>query len=201
MLFNDLLEKEGLLAEEVQLMRHRPTERRMLQALPGLRLTRPDLFNAYQEWQRVGLFNGTGITTVASFVADGGGRATFAGLWRMNEKNLADESEWKADPRNAELIALGMDDLTKRPRANRERYQLSETGTLSDLIGRLLVAWKTRGQAWSHRADRQELQILAIHEENAFDPAPGSWDSVDIGWAELATLPSRRRAQLQEWRG
>lgn len=199
--FGDLLAGSGVASDTVQLMRHQPTEPRFAKALPGLRVTRPDLFSAYQEWQRPTLFKTKGIGTIASFVADGSGRALFAGLWKLDDVIAAGQADWEADVRNHELFALGMDDWTRRPRANRARYRTSALEELSALIGKLLVGWNTRGQSWSHRADRHDLPIIAIHEESAFDPPPAPWDQWVIGWAELETLPPRRRAQLAEWRG
>jgi hypothetical protein len=182
-------------------MRHQPTERRLAAALPGLRLTRPDLFNAYQEWQRFSLFNPRGIEVVASFVADGTGRAVFAGLWKLEGRLAASDEQWQTDARNVTLIELGMADWTDRPRHDRARYKMTEIEHLADNIGRLLVHWKPAGQTWCQRGDRKNLPVLAIHEENIFDPASKPWDEIDLSWAELATLPPRRKLQLAEWRG
>jgi hypothetical protein len=200
--FNDLLQKDNLKPAMVLLMRHRPRERLFAEVLRGLRITRPQLFNAYQSWQIPRFYASfQGISYLASFVEDDRGRALFCGLWEVRARRLAGYDEWRADARNTELVELGMDDWNDAYRGNLTNLDLAESPILSGLIGHLLVEWITRGQSWSHRSDRHDLPILAIHEENHLDLVSKPWYEIDLSWSELATLPPNKRLQLAEWRG
>jgi hypothetical protein len=51
MTLNDLPLKQGLDAKRVLVLRHRPKELALRRVLPWLAAERPDLFNAYQQFQ------------------------------------------------------------------------------------------------------------------------------------------------------
>ena len=67
--------------------------------------------------------------------------------------------------------------------------------------GRLIINWPPPERSWWRRAHRNELDVLAVLEESAFDAAMPGWDAIDLTWEDLRVLPTRWKAALAQWRG
>src|SRR5438552_1608956 len=107
---NDLLNSKNIDPAQVLVFRHRPTEPELNKALPRLAEEKPDVFNAYQQFQGEKLENiMRSASHVASFVGREPGKALFIGLYSIGDaKPLSREEFWEV-PGNAELRKYGMD--------------------------------------------------------------------------------------------
>lgn len=205
MQLNDLLIGVGAAPERTLVLRHKPREAQLAKALPLIASERPDLFNAYQAYQgplversMLALRGGW----VASFIAYGPGKAAFVGIYEIHAAEPEDREQFWARPENRELEqfgSLGFTENETRPAIM--RFDLRETDHYRDWRGKLIVGWPPPERGWYRRAHNNEMKVLAIREEIAFAPPLPAWDEVEFAWAELAILPQRWRAALEQWRG
>lgn len=201
---NDLLRMVDVDPGTALVLRHRPSEpafRKALALLPGGRI---DLFEAYQSYQgeqaELSFIKRLGGTLV-SFIEHDVGKAVFVGLYHVRDAKLITREEFWAMPAQQELKALGNPGWTSdEKREKRYHFDLERMPHHEDWRGRLIIEWPPV-RSWIRRADTTPLRVLAIHEESLFDGALVPWDEIDFRWSELAILPGRMRAALEQWRG
>jgi phosphoribosylamine-glycine ligase len=105
---NDLLLRKGIDPHEVIVFRHRPSEPELNKVLPLLAADKPDLVNAYQQTHGRKVEKSlTKASYVASFVAHGGRKALFVGLYKIGKtKPLTHAQFWRV-PAYVELKKWG----------------------------------------------------------------------------------------------
>ncbi|CTQ47283.1 hypothetical protein LAL4801_05745 [Roseibium aggregatum] len=203
---NDLLNKRGIDPGKVIVMRHRPFERELAKVLPWLAADKPDLFNAYQQTQGEKLERTMrtleGAGHVASFIGHESGKALFVGIYEIAaSRPLSREDYWKM-PAFTELKSLGMKGFTDdQDRETILWFDLNLTDAFADWKGKLVIGWPPPERSWWRRSHKNEMPILAVREESGLDAAMPEWNAIDLGWHELAVLPSQWRAALSHWRG
>lgn len=205
MLLNDLLEKKGIDPRHVIALRHRPSERDFSRVFPWLAAERPDLFNAFQQTQGLKLESALklieGQGHVASFIGHEAGKALFVGLYRIASSRPITLEEYRLDAAHAELAKLGMRGFTgEGGQQSILLFDLKPCDYYMNWRGRLVVGWPPPERSWWRRAHRNEMPVIAIHEDSAIEAAMPEWDRLNLSWEELAVLPYRWREKLSQWR-
>jgi hypothetical protein len=205
---NNMFMDKGIDPRHVLVFRHRPQEPEVNKVLPWLAAEKPDIFNAYQQTHQNSKLEGAlevlkGTGYVASFIGREPGKALFVGLYSIvSSKPLTYEEFWKV-PAYIEMKAFGMKGwyAEKSGRSSVLWFNLVLTDFYEHWKGRLVVGWPPPERSWWRRAHRNEMPVLAVHEESELDAAMPKWDSMDFAWEELAVLPTRWKAALSQWRG
>ena len=202
---NDLLRAGNINPEQTLVLRHVPREARFREVVNLVAGERPDLFTMYQSYQSEAversMLNLVGGWLV-SFVRYSPGRAIFVGVYTINGHTIEDADGYRSHPENVELSRLGVDDfLPTDDRPTVRHFDLRPIPHLGDWNGKLVIGWPPPERSWYRRAHQNIMPILAIREESFFAGAMKTWDEVDFTWAELALLPTRWRAALEQWRG
>lgn len=205
---NDMLLAKGIDPQCVLVFRHRPPEPEVNKVLPWLAAERPDVFNAYQQTQQSSQLEGTleamkGSGYVASFIGREPGKALFVGLYSIvSSKTLTYEEFWRV-PAYMEMKAFGMKGwyAENAGRSSVLWFNLVLNDFYSHWKGRLVVGWPPPERSWWRRAHRNEMPIVAIHEDSELEAAMPEWDAMDFTWEELSVLPTRWKAALSQWRG
>lgn len=197
---NDLLRDAGLDPASSVVMRHRPKEKSLRKVLPWLIQDRPELFTAFQSQhgptvERI-LKN---ASTLASFVADGAGRALFVGIYAVRGFEQISQAQYWKKPENQILKMHGI--RGPRPGQNPLWFDLESLPTLSELHGKLIVAWPGIERSWVRWANRNVIPVHAILEENKFNRELTPWDELLLSWTELQALPESLHRRMAEWRG
>ncbi|MBI5566972.1 MAG: GIY-YIG nuclease family protein [Chloroflexi bacterium] len=111
--------------------------------------------------------------------------------------------EYWAIPANSELKKYGMAGFTGEKRSSLLWFDLAQTDFHKDWKGKLIVSWPPPERSWWRRAHRpaNEMSILAILEDTAFERATPEWDAVNLTWDELRILPTRLKNALLHTRG
>jgi hypothetical protein len=129
----------------VSFVRHVPTEatfRKTHSLLAGERL---DLFNAYQAYQRETVERSFAAMTggwLASFIAQGPGRAIFVGVYEIAGSRRFSLDEFWALPENIELRTLGIRGFTAEDgRDSILRFDLRLTSFRENWRGKLIIGW------------------------------------------------------------
>lgn len=200
--FNDLLVKAGIDPEQVVVLRHRPTEPGLREALPLLSLHRPDLYQAYQcaHGPRV---EASILATqfVASFVGVRPGEAIFLGMYRNHgARPITHEQYWKMKSHQELRNNFGMVGLSGG-RPTIMWFDLRLTDFYQDWAGKLVVNWTEPERAWSRRAHRNSFKILAINEDDVRHPSMPGWSELIWSWDRLHLLSAKERDRLSQWRG
>jgi hypothetical protein len=202
---NDLLENKRIDPQHVLVLRHRPTEPGLNKVLPWLAAEKPDVFNAYQQTQgekleRV-MAGMTGSGYVASFIGHAPGKALFVGLYAIGtSKPLTPKQYWEV-PAYTEMKSFGMRGFTGEKRSSVLWFDLAPADVFASWKGKLVVGWPPPERSWWRRAHRNDMPVLSILEESAFDAAIPEWDDINLSWEELGVLPSRWKSALSQWRG
>jgi hypothetical protein len=149
--------------------------------LPLLAADKPELFNAYQRTHREKVERAmTKAGYVASFVAHGGGKALFVGLYEIGKtKSLTHAQYWRI-PANVELKKLGMRGFLKESRPSCLWFDLTLKDFYSSWKGKLIVNWPPPERSWWRRADRNTIPVHAVLEDSALDAAMKKWDELDL---------------------
>lgn len=202
MTLNDLLKAKGIDPKQVGVMRHRPREPKLNRVMPWLAAERPELFNAYQQTQGERVERALQkVKFVASFLGRSPGKAVFVGLYAVNGWTPMPTAECLKLTLVAELVDRGMTFDTGRP-----TYFWFDLSPVADFHpewkGRLVIKWPPPERSWWRRAhNTNEMAVLAIREESAFDAALPPWEQIVLSWYDLAVMPSKLRAAVHEWRG
>jgi hypothetical protein len=136
---------------------------------------------------------------LASFIAHGGGRALFIGLYKIaSAKPISYEQYWQR-PENVALKKLGMNGFTgERPTIL--CFDLPLIDFHRNWKGKLIVDWPPPERSWYRRAERNVMPVHAILEDSALNAAMKHWREIDLTWRQLQVLPSHWKAKLSEWR-
>lgn len=198
----ELLIGKGINPDQVLVLRHAPSEPDFKKVFPLLAADNPDLFNAYQQTQVEKLEKAMTTTGyVASFIAHGGGKALFVGLYKIGaSRPLSHEQYWEV-PAYIKMKTLGMKGFTGEKRSSILWFDLTLTDFYASWKGKLIIDWPPPERSWWRRAHRNEMPIHAILEDSALDAAMKKWDEINFTWNQLNILPKRWQAILSEWRG
>ena len=182
-------------------MRHRPTDVLLRKALRRLALEDEQSFIDYQSSH--GPRTEAAVKRaqfIASFIADGNGRALFVGLYEIVGSEVVYGRRWLENPNLRALV-----DTENRRREDRTDvvwfHQNRVLSFYADWAGCLCVGWPPPERSWYRWAHRNCLPILAIHDEQQLVPRLAEWDQLVFSWSELATLPRRHSDLLESWRG
>ncbi len=202
---NDLLVTNKVDPNKTLVVRHRPTEPELRKALPLLAADRLDIFNAYQAYQNPNAersFSAQIGGWLASFISYGPGRAIFVGLYEIAGAEIETQEQYWSRPENIALSKLGLGDYsTAHTGPPTRRFDLRLTAFHENWRGKLIINWPPPERSWVRRAHNNVMPVLAILEESAFSAEPPAWHHIDFTWPELAILPQRMRAALEQWRG
>ncbi len=203
---NDLLGKQELDPGKVIVMRHRPFERDLAKVLPWLAAEKPEVFNAYQQTQGEKLEKSMkdleGVGYVASFIGHEAGRALFVGLYEIASSTpMTLEQYWQV-PAYQEMKTFGMQGFTADDGRNSLLwFNLILMDSYADWKGKLVIGWPPPERSWWRRSHRNEMPVLAVHEESLLDTEMPEWDEINLTWDELSVLPVKWRQALSQWRG
>lgn len=199
---NDLLTAEGIDPAQVLVMRHRPKEPRLNRVLPWLASDKPKVFNAYQQTQGERVERAMlSARYIASFLGREPGKALFVGIYEIGASRPMTLKEFWRVPEYVEMRAFGLQGSMVRERSTILWFDLHLMRHCADWKGKLVVRWPPPERSWWRRAHRNEMQILAIHEESALVAPMKNWREITFSWEELAVLPAPWRSALSQWRG
>ncbi len=150
--FNALLQQAGIAPATVRLLRHQ--DARSAKGRTPYALWRDDrpAFELYQEGQSFSNRAKLRGDYWASFVVSPGGETLLAGFYQARYAGVNSEARpWphtggSDPPGSCDVYALTLDDR------------------LSDLAGRLVIAWGDAERAWIQRADNQDKTVLQLRE-------------------------------------
>jgi hypothetical protein len=203
---NDLLAAESLDKERILVLRHRPPETMLRQALRGLAVEQPQLFNAYQQTQGARVEKQMRRAQyVASFIGHEAGKALFVGLYEVGDNKTLDREEYWRIPEHIQLKErFGMRGFIpeREKRASILRFDLHLKEFYSSWRGKLIVKWPSPEIVWSRWAHGKgnEMPVLAILERSALERIMPRWDEITLSWEEIRLLPASWRSKLSEWR-
>lgn len=198
--FNDLFDNPTDYSK-ILLMRHSPVEPALKRVLPWLAAERHDIYNAYQQTQGpTGERQMNRATLVASFIGHEPGKALFIGLYCNTGYRSLTYDEYWAVPAYRKMREWGFKGLGPE-RGSCLWFNLEPTDFYQHWKGKLVVAWPGGERSWSRWANRNQLEIHAIHEDSLLDPPVPDWTELNLQWADLGVLPTRLRNNLSEWRG
>jgi hypothetical protein len=206
MTFNDLLNAEGLDKQQVLVLRHRPQETILKQALRSLAIEQPKLFNAYQQTQGVRVEKQMRRAKyVASFIGHEARKALFVGLYEVGDNRSLTHDEYWQIPEHIQLKErFGMRGFVpeKEKRSSILCFDLELKEFCAAFRGKLIVKWPPPEIAWSRWAHGRgnEMPVLAILERSALERLMPRWDELDLPWEDLKLLPATWRSKLSEWR-
>jgi hypothetical protein len=198
--FKDLFTKQRFDLDKVMMMRHRPRDPELRKVLPWLAAERPELFNAYQQTQNPGAAKALmKADIVAAFIAQGGEKALFVGLYRPRGWRPVTVEQFWAIPAVSEMRPFGLSGPGKEREVSLW-FDLELMELYSEWKGRLVVRWPA-GRLWWRWAKTNDFPIHAIHEESVLDAEMPPWDRLALTWEELRVLPPKWKAALSQWRG
>ncbi len=203
MLLNDLLTAHGIGPKTVLVLRHRPWEPQLNKVISWLAAERPELFNAYQQTQRERVEKAMQRAAyVASFIGHEPGKAMFVGLYSIDGTRPMTRKQYWANKLNTELKTYGMNGFSEdQPRESLLWFDLGLCDFYADWKGRLIVGWPGLERSWWRWANRNDIPVLAVTEENRLAPEMPDWDEIELTWTDLNILPTTWKAALQQWRG
>jgi hypothetical protein len=197
--FNQLLSNNGFDLVETNLIRHRPTEKKLQKLFPWLVSERPELFDLYQSTQ-----SPTREASIlrrrylASFVGLDDGKTVFIGFYKRQEYRLKSRREFQTDSRWADLKSFGCSSF---PEEKRIQFKFDEVEVFQKFKGRILIDWGPGKRSIIQLATSREFEIEAIGEINLLVNAIPNAEIIDITWQELQSLPISWQAAMTQWRG
>lgn len=197
-----LLAEADIDPRAVVVMRHQPYEPQLRALFPSIALEARDLYNAYQSAHNSRAESALRKASyLASFIADGAGRALFIGMYRVCGAVPVNREQWLAIPENRRLMDLGMLSWIEKGRTEALWFDLKLTEFYHDWFGRLVIHWPPPDRSWYRWADRNDFAIQAVHAENALESPSVTWEQIALSWDELSFLPRKLRDSLMHWRG
>lgn len=159
--FNALLAQAGIAPSAVRLLRHQDS--RAAKGKTPYELGRDDrpAFEVYQEGQSSGNRAKLKGDYWASFVVTPAGETLLAGFYAARYGGI-NESE-RLWPHTVGVDPIGSCDV----------YVLTHDGRLSDLAGRLVIAWGDGRRSWIQRADNQDELVLEVRQAFREPDFPG----------------------------
>lgn len=160
-MFNALLRAAGLDPDDTRLLRHQ--DKRADRGRTPYELWRDDrsAFEFYQSLQRVEGRSKFKAKCWASFVGTRDGGTLFVGLYSV--KHLGPLKEDRPLPHMEGVAEAGSYD----------QYELTLQEALSDLSGKLQIAWGEGTRAWVQYASRQDKPVVEVRAEFREDDFPG----------------------------
>jgi hypothetical protein len=141
----------------------------------------------------------TAARYIASFIAYGGGKALFVGLFKIGRTRPLTHAQYWRLPAYIELKKLGMTGfMGTRPSCL--WFDLKLMDFYVSWKGKLVVNWPPPERSWWRRAHRNDIPVQAILEDSALDAAMEEWNELDRTWSEIGILPKRWQAKRSEWR-
>lgn len=201
---NSLLRSKDLDPRKVLVFRHRPTEPSLQKALPWLASDRPDMYNAYQQTQgRIVEKAMLGTTHIASFIGHEPGKALFVGLYSIGVSKPQTREQYWQIPAYVEMKEkFALKGFTEKdPRTSTLWFDLMLTDFYDFWKGKLIIEWPGLERSWWRYADRNEIRVHAILEDNALDRTMPKWNELALTWEELNVIPKRWQSVLTQWRG
>ena len=112
---------------------------------------------------------------VAAFIGHEAGKAMFVGLYSIgSSKPITRDQFWQV-PANIELGRFGLRGLNVEARQTVLWFDLSLTDFYAPWKGKLVVSWPPPERSWWRRAHRNEMAIVAVIQESAFDAEMPPW--------------------------
>jgi len=196
---SDLLAKEGIDPDATLVLRHRPTEPELRKVLPWLAAEKPDVYNAYQQWQSPKVEKQMAQSEyVASFIGHQPGRALFAGIYKHCGHKQVSHQQRSKNKQLRELMSLGS---VNGPDPCLW-FDLRLTPIFKSWFGKLVIAWPGLEKSfsrWAHSNSR--FRIEAIHDESLLHEAIPDWRELVLSKEQLGLLPQSWKAALSQWRG
>lgn len=187
-MFNTILQQEGINPAEVRLLRHQDTRATTIHTPYELWRDKRDSFDLYQSVQSVENRPKFSFPLWASFVADPRGATLFVGLY------------------SAKYIGVGDKDLPRphSPGADKagryDLYDLTLHAAMRDLIGKLYVEWGAGTRAWVQRAKEQNKPVIEIRTAFKEEEFPG-FSKFLKPLSEIPMLPKSWIDALSKTRG
>ncbi|MSO71458.1 MAG: hypothetical protein EXQ88_05540 [Alphaproteobacteria bacterium] len=161
-LLNELLEKANVDPKGVMVMRHRPQEPELRRVLPSLAADKPDIFNAWQQTQRLPAERALAKAShVASFIGHEPKAAVFVGLYKVGKSRPLTHGQYWKIPENIALKTFGMVGFTG-DRQSVLWFQLDLLEAMKSWQGKLIVERPGLERSWWRWADRNEIPVRAI---------------------------------------
>ncbi|HSZ75142.1 MAG TPA: GIY-YIG nuclease family protein, partial [Rhizomicrobium sp.] len=127
------------------------------------------------------------------------GKALFIGLYKIAAAVPITYDKYWSLPENKELKNLGMRGF-EGDRPSVLLFDLPLADFYKSWKGKLIVDWPPPERSWWRRAHRNDITIHAILEDSTLDDEIKDWRKIDFTWGQLSVLPTRRKAQISEWR-
>ncbi|MDK1020326.1 MAG: GIY-YIG nuclease family protein [Candidatus Hydrogenedentes bacterium] len=184
--FNALLEEAGLNPDQVQLVRHRDTGRKLIETPYDLWVASDGRFQTYHSFQSKKRFKIGGFT--ATFVVSPAGDTLFAGMYKAETVKRA--------PKGTTCPCTGI----KAESGTYFLYRMTKVCAFEKYEGLLTVDWGRGFRNWIQRAKNQNKRILELRRVFQEPDFPGfSSFSTELG--RLAGLPHSWKAVLSSVRG
>ena len=206
----DVLDRRGITARDVNVMLHSPKEPLLQRILPSLVRTDREAMEVYQATHsppaeaalKAGRPWVMAFVKVGQDVPSSHSRMLFAGLYRNVGRRLRSHADIAAEPKGIVLRdSYGIEWYDPSdPDRMHTWFDLTLDGAMEDLLGRLVISVALT-PTYVRRAENVEAEVRAIHEESAFDADPPDWRSWVVTAAEMKALPPGWAARLREWRG
>jgi hypothetical protein len=203
MFLNDLLRAKSLVPSETLVLRHVPQEPNLRKVFRWLAAEKPDVFNAYQQTQGAKLEKAMlRAKYVATFIGHASGKAIFVGIYKIGQSRPMTFDEYWARPEYIEMRdKFGMTGFSGTKRTSLLWFDLELTDNCSEWKGKLIIRWPPPDISWWRRAERNDIPIHSILEDNTLDGAMPQWDQLVLPWDALGILPQRWRDVISQWRG
>ncbi|MDO8973827.1 GIY-YIG nuclease family protein [Reyranella sp.] len=187
-MFNTILQQEGIDPATVRLLRHQDTRSTTLHTPYELWRDSATSFDAYQSVQSIHNRSKFKLPLWASFVADPRGATLFVGLYSAKYVGLSEMDLPR--PHTLGVDKAGDFDL----------YELQLQAALGDLIGKLYVDWGAGTRAWVQRAKDRNKPVVEIRTAFREDEFPG-FSKFLKPLSEIPALPKSWIDQLSKTRG
>jgi hypothetical protein len=187
-MFNTILQQEGVNPGEVRLLRHQDNRPTTLHTPYKLWRDNRPAFEQYQSVQGIKNRPKFKLPYWASFVAAPAGGTLFAGLYAAQYVGVGDKDIPR--PHTKDFDRAGRYDL----------YKLELQNSLSDLDGKLYVDWGLGTRAWVQRAAEQNKPIVEIRSSFKEDNFPGFVNFMKP-LSEISSLPKTWIEPLRSAKG
>ena len=187
-MFNTILQGEGLKPTDVRLLRHQDQRlERVRSPYEMWRDARPD-FELYQSHQPVSRRSYFGSPYWASFVGTPDKETMFVGVFIVESRAVLE----------IDTPMIGRQGVDKAGTC--DVYSLVLAEPLKDLIGMLFVDWNLAARAWVQRADQQNKRVKELRPEFKEPEFPGFLNFIQP-LSKLDSLPRSWITVLQSSRG
>jgi hypothetical protein len=186
-LFNRLLEDEGLSIKDVRLLRHQ--DGRMDKGLSTYSLwyNKIDEFELYKSHQSTEDLKKLNAPYWASFVATPDNKTLFVGLYKAEYKGRLKKDTPMPGGRIVKAETFDV-------------YTIVLDSKLNDFIGKLFIEWGDGYRAWIQRPDKQNKAVIELRNNLQEQQFPGFLNFIKK-LSEIDTLPSGWITALKNTKG